>query len=81
MNDSFGPLNQIAAPSYDKPDHFAIVIHNYLWRLGLTEGKSKYDDLGDRLARIISCVIGHNLPQESPQAFADAIVEVDSCAK
>jgi hypothetical protein len=34
MNDSFGPLKQIAAPSYDKPDNVAIVIHNYLRGLG-----------------------------------------------
>ena len=28
--------------------------------------------------RTISGGIGHNLPQEAPQAFAEAIVEVDS---
>jgi len=31
--------------------------------------------------RIIEGGIGHNLPQEAPQAFADAIVEVDSYSK
>jgi hypothetical protein len=27
--------------------------------------------------RLLSGGIGHNLPQEAPQAFADAIIEVD----
>jgi pimeloyl-ACP methyl ester carboxylesterase len=31
--------------------------------------------------RIISGGVGHNLPQEAPQAFADAIIEVDSYSK
>jgi pimeloyl-ACP methyl ester carboxylesterase len=103
-----------SAASFDNPDHVAIVIHNYRWRLGLAEGESKYDDLEKRLAefpviavptvtlegdangaphpdassyakkfsgkyshRIIKGGIGHNLPQEAPQAFAKAVVEVD----
>ncbi len=103
-----------SAASFDNPDHVAIVIHNYRWRLGLAEGEPKYDDLEKRLAeapvitvptitlegdangaphpdpssyarkfsgkythRIINGGIGHNLPQEAPQAFAKAVVEVD----
>jgi pimeloyl-ACP methyl ester carboxylesterase len=27
--------------------------------------------------RVITGGIGHNLPQEAPQAFADAVLEVD----
>ena len=102
------------AAAFDNPDHVAIVIHNYRWRLGLAEGERKYDDLEKRLAagpvitvptitlegdangaphpdaasyakkftgryahRIIKGGVGHNLPQEAPQAFAEAIVEVD----
>ena len=102
------------AAAFDNPDHVAIVIHNYRWRLGLAEGERKYDDLEKRLAagpvitvptitlegdangaphpdaasyakkftgryahRIIAGGVGHNLPQEAPQAFAEAIVEVD----
>ena len=102
------------AASFDNPDHVAIVIHNYRWRIGLAAGESKYDELEKRLAeapvisvptitlegdangaphpdpssyakkfsgkyanRIIQGGIGHNLPQEAPQAFAQAIVEVD----
>ncbi len=101
------------AASFDNPDHVAIVIHNYRWRLGLAEGEPKYDDLEKRLAaapaiavptitlegdangaphpnassygkkfsgkyahRTITGGVGHNLPQEAPQAFAEAIVDV-----
>src|ERR1700681_2496570 len=39
-----------SAAAFDNPDHVAIVIHNYRWRLGLAEGESKYDDLEKRLA-------------------------------
>jgi pimeloyl-ACP methyl ester carboxylesterase len=28
--------------------------------------------------RVIGGGVGHNLPQEAPQAFADAVLEVDS---
>jgi pimeloyl-ACP methyl ester carboxylesterase len=103
-----------SAASFDNPDHVAIVIHNYRWRLGLAEGERKYDDLEKRLAgspviavptitlegdangaphpepasyakkfsgkythRTITGGIGHNLPQEAPQAFAEAVVAAD----
>jgi pimeloyl-ACP methyl ester carboxylesterase len=102
-----------SAAAFDNPDHVAVVIHNYRWRLGLVEGESKYNDLEKRLAegpviavptitlegdangaphldgssyakkfsskyahRIINGGVGHNLPQEAPQAFAEAVVEV-----
>jgi pimeloyl-ACP methyl ester carboxylesterase len=101
------------AVSFDNPDHVAIVIHNYRWRLGIAEGEAKYDDLEKRLAtapviavptitlegdangaphadpssyaqkfsgkyshRTINGGVGHNLPQEAPQAFAEAVVDV-----
>ncbi len=38
------------AASFDNPDHVAIVVHNYRWRLGLAEGEPLYDDLENRLA-------------------------------
>ena len=103
-----------SASSVDTPDHVAIVIHNYRWRLGLVEGDPKLDDLERRLAafpvitvptitmegdangaphpdpaayarkfsgkyehRLITGGIGHNLPQEAPQAFAEAVIDVD----
>ncbi len=31
--------------------------------------------------RVITGGVGHNLPQESPQAFAQAILDVDLMAK
>ncbi len=102
------------ATSFDNPDHVAIVIHNYRWRLSLAEGERQYDDLEKRLAegpvitvptitlegdangaphpddtsyrnkfsgkyahRIIKGGVGHNLPQEAPQAFAQAVVDAD----
>ncbi len=107
-----------SAASFDNPDHAAIVIHNYRWRLGLAEGEPKYDDLEKRLAeapvitvptitmegdangaphpdciayakkftgksahRNITGGIGHNLPQEAPDAFAKAVVDVDGFAR
>lgn len=38
------------AQSFNNPDHAAIVIHNYCWRLSLAKGESKYDELEKRLA-------------------------------
>jgi pimeloyl-ACP methyl ester carboxylesterase len=106
------------AASFDNPDHVAIVIHNYRWRLGLAEGESQFDELEKRLAngpvitvptitlegdangafhppasayagkfpgkydhRVVTGGIGHNLPQEAPQAFAQAILDVDRMSK
>jgi pimeloyl-ACP methyl ester carboxylesterase len=103
-----------SAGAFNNPDHVAIVIHNYRWRMGLADGERQYDDLEKRLAaapaiavptitlegdangafhpepsayakkfsgkyehRNITGGIGHNLPQEAPQAFVQAIVDVD----
>jgi pimeloyl-ACP methyl ester carboxylesterase len=102
------------AAAFDNPDHVAIVIHNYRWRLGLATGEPRYDDLEQRLAtvpaiavpaitlegdangaphtdagayadkftgkyehRLIEGGVGHNLPQEAPQAFAQAVIDAD----
>jgi pimeloyl-ACP methyl ester carboxylesterase len=102
-----------SAASFDNPDHVAIVVHNYRWRLDLAKGEARYDELEKRLAegpviavptitmegdangaphpdpvsyagnfsgryahRTITGGIGHNLPQEAPRAFADAIPDV-----
>jgi pimeloyl-ACP methyl ester carboxylesterase len=104
-----------SAASFDNPDHVAIAIHNYRWRLGLAEGEAEYDELEKRLAegpvitvpaitlegdangafhpepsayaekfsgeyshRTIEGGIGHNLPQEAPEAFAQAVIDVDA---
>ena len=39
------------AQSFANPDHVAIVIHNYRWRLSLAKGEERYDELEDRLSR------------------------------
>src|SRR6201995_1395446 len=39
-----------SAASFVNPDHVAIVIHNYRWRLGLAQGESRYDAVEARLA-------------------------------
>ena len=39
-----------SAKSFDNPDHVAIVIHNYRWRLALAEGEPKFDHVEKRLA-------------------------------
>jgi hypothetical protein len=103
-----------SAASFDNPDHVAIVIHNYRWRLSLADGERKYDDFETRLAqfpaigvptitlegdangaphpepasyakkfsgkyehRLIEGGVGHNLPQETPQAFVQAVIDVN----
>jgi pimeloyl-ACP methyl ester carboxylesterase len=99
------------AASFKNPDHVAIVIHNYRWRIGLAPGGPKYDRLEEKLFagpvidqptitiasdfdganaggiayrakfsgkyghRILNG-IGHDVPQEAPQAFADAVIAV-----
>jgi len=101
-----------SAAAFDNPDHVAIVIHNYRWRISLAAGEPQYGDLERRLARapaiavptitlegdangaphvdagayagkfsgkyehrVIEGGVGHNLPQEAPQAFAQAVVD------
>jgi pimeloyl-ACP methyl ester carboxylesterase len=104
-----------SAESFDNPDHVAIAIHNYRWRLGVAEGAADYDELEELLAaapeisvptitlegdangaphpepsayagkfsgryehRTVEGGIGHNLPQEAPEAFAKAVIDVDT---
>jgi pimeloyl-ACP methyl ester carboxylesterase len=104
-----------SAVSLDNPDHVAIAIHNYRWRLALADGEAEYAEHEKRLAespvitvpaitlegdangaphpdpsayaqkfsgkyshRTIEGGIGHNLPQEAPEAFAQAVIDVDA---
>ncbi len=39
-----------SAASFENPDHVAIVIHNYRWRLGLADGEAQYAELERKLA-------------------------------
>jgi len=101
-----------SAAAFANPDHVAIVIHNYRWRLGLAAGEAQYDAVEAKLAtappvtipsitmegdangaphpeperyrpkfsgpyahRLITGGIGHNLPQEAPTAFAQAVLD------
>jgi pimeloyl-ACP methyl ester carboxylesterase len=102
-----------SAAAFDNPDHVAIVVHNYRWRIGVADGEAKYDALEEKLGRgpvinvptitmegdangaphpppsayaskfagryehrTVAGGIGHNLPQEAPNEFAKAIVDV-----
>jgi pimeloyl-ACP methyl ester carboxylesterase len=102
-----------SAAAFDNPDHVAIVVHNYRWRMGLAEGDPRFADIENRLAstpsiavptitlegdaneaphpepaayrakftgkyehRTITGGIGHNLPQEAPREFAQAVLDV-----
>ncbi len=95
-----------SAAAFDNPDHVAIVIHNYRWRLGLGTSDSQYASAEKTLAtlpglltptitlegdangaphpepsayaksspgpyehRLITGGVGHNLPQEAPEAL------------
>jgi pimeloyl-ACP methyl ester carboxylesterase len=44
-------FNRTAA-SFDNPDHVAIVIHNYRFRIGLVEGEPQYDQFENQLAQL-----------------------------
>lgn len=102
-----------SAAAFDNPDHVAIVIHNYRWRLGLAQGEAQYDEMEAILAagpkisvptitlegdangaphpdpkayagkftgryehRTVRGGVGHSLPQEAPQDFAQAVIDV-----
>ncbi|WP_460122423.1 alpha/beta fold hydrolase [Pseudomonas sp. S2_C03] len=103
-----------SAAALQNPDHVAVSIFNYRWRLGLIKGEARYDALEKKLAqspsisvptitlegdangaphppaeayakrftgqyehRLIDGGVGHNLPQEAPQAFAQAVIDAD----
>jgi pimeloyl-ACP methyl ester carboxylesterase len=103
-----------SAVSLENPDHAAVTVSNYRWRLGLEKGEGKYAELEAKLAtspnisvptitlegdangaphpepaayakrftgkykhELITGGVGHNLPQEAPQAFAQAVIDAD----
>jgi pimeloyl-ACP methyl ester carboxylesterase len=67
-----------SAASFDNPDHVAIVIHNYRWRLALAEGEPKFDDLEKRLAEAPIITVptitlegdANGAPHPAPAAYA-----------
>jgi len=107
----------VSAAAFDNPDHVAVTIHNYRWRLGIADGEMQYDPIERRLAarpvitvptvtlegdangaphpspssyrvnftgryshHTITGGVGHNLPAEAPEAFANAITEAGQMA-
>ena len=66
------------AASFDNPDHVAIVIHNYRWRLGLAEGEARYADVERRLASSPAITVptitlegdANGAPHPPPEAYA-----------
>jgi pimeloyl-ACP methyl ester carboxylesterase len=66
------------AASFNNPDHVAIAIHNYRWRLGLAEGERKYDDLERRLAEFPAITVptitlegdANGAPHPDPSSYA-----------
>jgi pimeloyl-ACP methyl ester carboxylesterase len=99
------------AAAFDNPDHVAVVVHNYRWRLSMADGEPRYERDEQRLREAPAITvpaitigsdfdgaaadgaryrtrfagphrhrllpgIGHNVPQEAPRAFADAVIEV-----
>jgi pimeloyl-ACP methyl ester carboxylesterase len=101
------------ASAFTNPDHVAVVVHNYRWRLSLANGEPQYDTLEQRLSAMPVITvptitiasdfdgaaidgtsyrnkfsgkyshrtltgIGHNLPQEAPEKFTNAVVDADN---
>jgi pimeloyl-ACP methyl ester carboxylesterase len=101
-----------SAPAFENPDHVAVSVNSYRWRLKLADGEARYEAIERKLAahptisipaitlegdangalhpepasyakyftgryehRQLSGGIGHNLPQEAPQAFAQAVID------
>lgn len=100
------------APSFDNPDHVAIVVHNFRTRYELANGDSQYNELNAKLQEYpmisvptitiatdfdganasgasyreqftgkyehrIFAGYGHNVPQEDPKGFAQAVIDAD----
>ncbi|MEP7454113.1 alpha/beta hydrolase [Phyllobacterium sp. SB3] len=67
-----------SAASFENPDHVAIVIHNYRWRLDLAKGETKYDALEEKLAKLPSIEVptitiegdANGAPHPEPAAYA-----------
>jgi pimeloyl-ACP methyl ester carboxylesterase len=67
-----------SAASLDNPDHVAIAIHNYRWRLGLAEDEARYEELEKRLAEAPVITVptitlegnANGAPHPDPSAYA-----------
>jgi pimeloyl-ACP methyl ester carboxylesterase len=65
-----------SAAAFQNPDHVAITIHNYRWRMGLADGEAKYADYEKRLAE--GPVI--TVPAITMEGDANGAPHVDSSA-
>jgi pimeloyl-ACP methyl ester carboxylesterase len=100
------------ATAFENPDHVAIVISDYRWRISVDKGDPQYDEMQAKLeagpvitvptitiasdfdganapgtayrskfsgkySHRIFKGIGHDVPQEAPKAFAQAVVDVN----
>jgi pimeloyl-ACP methyl ester carboxylesterase len=67
-----------SAAALENPDHVAITIHNYRWRLGLAAGEPKYAALETRLATLPSITVptitmegdANGAPHPEPASYA-----------
>ncbi len=101
------------AAAFDNPDHVAIVISDYRWRISVEKGDPQYDEMEAKLEQgpVITVPtitiasdfdganasgtvyrskfsgkyshrifkgIGHDVPQEAPHPFAQAVIDVDA---
>ncbi len=71
-----------SAASLQNPDHVAITIHNYRWRLGLAQGETRYDALEQKLATAPVITVptitlegdANGAPHPDPAAYAKKFV-------
>ncbi|WP_425542522.1 alpha/beta fold hydrolase [Sphingomonas oligophenolica] len=67
-----------SAAAFENPDHVAIVVHNYRWRLGLADGERRYDAVEQRLATAPAITVptitmegdANGAPHPPPSAYA-----------
>jgi pimeloyl-ACP methyl ester carboxylesterase len=67
-----------SAAAFDNPDHVAISIHNYRWRLGLAQGEEQFDALEKKLAAFPNIGVptitiegdANGAPHPDPSAYA-----------
>ena len=66
------------ANAFDNPDHVAIVIHNYRWRIGIADGERQYDAQEQRAAEAPVITVptitlegdANGAPHPEPAAYA-----------
>ena len=67
-----------SAPAFDNPDHVAVTIHNYRWRLSLAQGEPRYQAVEDRIAQLPNITLptitlegdANGAPHADPSTYA-----------